>query len=343
MIDLTREEREMLSGSGEQLLQQAGISGRAVFRRLKGGRNNRVYLVTGVQPVAVLKWYFRHPQDQRDRLHAEYAFLQFAESCGAECTARPLACDDATRLALYSYVPGHALTPQEVDEQGVEQAVDFLQLLNEHRETAEATPLPHAAEACFSLQEHLDCVTGRVTRLQSLPVTSTVHESAARFVEGRLRPELQRAAESLVRWADQAGVRLTAVLPNSQRCISPSDFGFHNAVRRAGDKLAFFDFEYAGWDDPAKALCDFYCQPELPAPRATWPVFAAATATMAGDTPLERQRQAALLPLYQIKWCCILLNEFLPAAGARREFADPQSTDLNGQLAKAERLIDELK
>jgi len=27
------------------------------------------------------------------------------------------------------------------------------------------------------------------------------------------------------------------------------------------------------------------------------------------------------MPVYGIKWCCILLNEFLPAAAARRAFS----------------------
>jgi hypothetical protein len=30
-----------------------------------------------------------------------------------------------------------------------------------------------------------------------------------------------------------------------------------------------------------------------------------------------------LLPGYQIKWCCIMLNEFLPADQSRRVFSNP--------------------
>jgi len=44
-----------------------------------------------------------------------------------------------------------------------------------------------------------------------------------------------------------------------------------------------------------------------------------------------------------MKWCCIVLNEFLPESAQRRRFADP-SVDPEGckrvQLSKANRLLD---
>ena len=36
---------------------------------------------------------------------------------------------------------------------------------------------------------------------------------------------------------------------------------------------------------------------------------------------MHQQRIALLLPVYQIKWCCILLNDFLPVGSQRRRFA----------------------
>ena len=39
--------------------------------------------------------------------------------------------------------------------------------------------------------------------------------------------------------------------------ISPSDFGFHNALRTNTGPV-FFDFEFSGWDDPAKTIIDFF-------------------------------------------------------------------------------------
>ena len=47
-------------------------------------------------------------------------------------------------------------------------------------------------------------------------------------------------------------------LEEDEKIISPSDFGLHNAKLGEDGKLAFFDFEYAGWDDPAKTIADFF-------------------------------------------------------------------------------------
>src|SRR6185503_11886129 len=51
---------------------------------------------------------------------------------------------------------------------------------------------------------------------------------------------------------------------NLQPRLSPSDFGYHNAVLADDETVRFFDFEYAGWDDPAKLVCDFFNQVEVP-------------------------------------------------------------------------------
>ena len=48
-------------------------------------------------------------------------------------------------------------------------------------------------------------------------------------------------------------------------------------------------------------------------------------------------RAALLLPVYRVKWCCILLNEFLPVGGRRRQFstAADQEARKVAQLTKA--------
>jgi hypothetical protein len=115
------------------------------------------------------------------------------------------------------------------------------------------------------------------------------------------------------------GQPLDAPLPIAARVLSPSDFGFHNClVTSAG--LKFIDFEYAGWDDPAKTVCDFFCQPAVPVPGAHFERFLAAVISATGDAGI-RDRVAFLRPVYELKWCCIMLNEFLPVGDDRRSFA----------------------
>jgi len=55
---------------------------------------------------------------------------------------------------------------------------------------------------------------------------------------------------------------MAQALPADETCLSPSDFGFHNALVDPSGALSFLDFEYAGRDDPAKPVSDFFCQPK---------------------------------------------------------------------------------
>ena len=124
--------------------------------------------------------------------------------------------------------------------------------------------------------------------------------------------------------------------------MSPSDFGYHNALRTKKG-LVFFDFEYAGWDDPAKVVGDFFSQVEIPAPLGALKRFANAVASIHGDPASILHRINLLCPLYRIKWCCIVLNEFLPMDADRRAFAQGQANNRKQeQLGKAVKLLSSL-
>ena len=91
----------------------------------------------------------------------------------------------------------------------------------------------------------------------------------AAFIEHELAPMWQQTAAQVEQRAAELGLPLLAEIPLEDRCLSPSDFGFHNALQSAA-RLSFIDFEYAGWDDPAKLVCDFFCQPAVPVPQEYW-------------------------------------------------------------------------
>jgi len=135
---------------------------------------------------------------------------------------------------------------------------------------------------------------------------------------------------------------LEALLARRDRCISPSDFGFHNAILEKDKILRFIDFEYAGWDDPAKLVCDFFCQQQVPVPMAFFERFVEGIGTTVFDYDGFRSRVTLLLPVYCVKWCCILLNEFLSCGHSRRQFASAKGdVEMRKeiQLMKARRML----
>lgn len=303
-----------------RLVEQAGLGPLLDLTPLPGGRNNQVYLVRTSASNWLLKVYFRDAGDPRDRLAAESAFAEFAWSHGVRAMARPIAFDREARLGLYEFIAGRALTPDEVDADAVDQAAAFFTAINKHRGDEAALRLPNASEACFSLSDHLACVERRIERLKR-NAWSPQDAAAAELVERELAPAWQTVRVRVERLTDDLGLSRDEPRDVDERCLSPSDFGFHNALRDADGRLRFIDFEYAGWDDPAKLICDFFCQPAVPVPPQYFERFAERVVGGFPDRPAIERRVDLLLPVYRLKWCCILLNEFLPDGDRRRSFA----------------------
>ena len=299
--------------------------------RLPGGANNRVYRVSGTQPPALLKAYFRGPGDSRDRLGAEFGFLRFASDRGITGIPRAFACDPAAGVGLYEFVGGRLVRAQDVGEPEVRRAAAFVEDVNRGRHEPAARRLPTASEACFALREHLECVERRVDRLTGVSGATPLERRAKELVEDALVPTWRSVRATAEARSASLGVSLDALLPSERRCISPSDFGFHNALVSAGGELTFLDFEYAGWDDPAKLICDFFCQVAVPVGGEHLPAFAQRVIAAVGGDESDLARAELLLPVYRVKWCCIQLNDFTAAGRERRRFALGEADDSERQ------------
>ncbi len=328
---------EGLRRSVERWAQDEGAEGAVTIEAIAGGRNNRAYRVEAGAQRFFLKVYFRHPGDPRDRAGTELAFCRFAHAAGTTAVPRPIGHDTDKGAALYQWIEGRRLEPDEVTSDHVGQALALVEVLDGHRDDEATAALPPASEACFSIAEHVETVARRVERLERLELTDEVAEEARELVVTRLCPAWERVRASVL---DEESHE---VLERSERVLSPSDFGFHNALATEGGRLVFVDFEYAGWDDPAKLVGDFFCQPEVPVPESSFEHVVDFLALRYPEPWRLRQRIDVLRPVYRIKWACIVLNEFLPADSARRRFsssADELHTRRRAQLAKARRFLE---
>jgi len=316
------------------LVQARGPTGELLLQPLPGGANNRVYRVRSEGADHVLKVYFQNPNDPRDRFRAERAFYEHLWRHNIRRTPEPCGWDEQNRFGLFSFVAGRKLRPEEVNEDTVAQALEFILEANQSKTAVPPDSIPIASEACFSVAEHLALVGRRVARLQQIGTQTEVDAQAAAFVREELSPAWERIRATI---AAEAGSTLDQILPQTGRCLSPSDFGFHNALLAADGRLRFFDFEYAGWDDPAKLVCDFFCQPQIPVPASHWEHFVGRLDTAWGLPGALAQRARLLLPAYRIKWCCIVLNDFVRTDHARREYALGAGASTDRKRAQVER------
>lgn len=339
---------EALKACVSTLLAEAGYAAdEVIFGQSGGGGNNRIFFVvdTSTGRRFVAKCYFSHPSDKRDRLGAEFAFLSYATRIGLQCVPEPIAHDADNQVGLYEFIEGRKLEPTDVTEHRVDLAARFFSALNENGIVDSARSLPFASEACFSIADHGALVGRRIERLAAIDPGSDVDREALRFVD-RMSKEWPGVSADVSKRADQQGIKTEAVLPQAKRCISPSDFGFHNALLESTEELYFIDFEYAGWDDPAKMAADFFCQPQVPVDRGFLERFLTIAMAFSKYSDELITRAKLLLPIYQMKWCCIVMNEFLTEAASRRRFANPDINELDRkhlQLDKAKRMFDSIQ
>lgn len=284
---------------------------------VRRGGNNRIFLLTGSDARAALKFYPQQSEDPRDRLAQEYAALTFLHRHGVADVPRPMACDPARRCAAYAWIDG---TPPDLIGSGdVDGLADFFIRLQALRDLEGAQSLADASAACFAPAMVVEQLGSRLGRLREVVSPGT---DIADFMAASLEPAARAASERLRAAYEAAGLDYAAPLARPLRALSPSDFGFHNALRRPDGRLAFVDFEYFGWDDPAKAIADVMLHPGMMLPRDLAQRYRSCVeeALRPMDAGLSF-RLDLLFPSMVLLWCLILLNEFLPERWTRRAIA----------------------
>ena len=288
------------------------------------GGNNRLYHVDcGNNRVFALKFYPQTPGDSRNRKDTEFQALKFLRKAGVDNVPRALDSHPGDNFALYEWIEGKP--PQTIDLKDIDQALEFILTLK--KISFFSSDMNLASEACLSLGEITRQIGNRLEKLQNIAQQYPLLE--------------QFLADFVSVFEKFASNDLTEISP-LKRILSPSDFGFHNAIRAPNGELIFIDFEYFGWDDPVKLVADFLWHPGM--------ALSAEQKNHFRQKALEifdfSERLELAYPLYGLRWIMILLNEYLPERWERRQAAgnqDDLQTVLARQLAKAQKYLEAIK
>ena len=314
---------EQLQSDAARLLRSAGVQGSSFrWTPVSGGANNKVFRIDLSEGSFLLKVYFRHPGDLRDRLKTEFSFIRFAWDNGIRSVPQPFAFDAENQIGLYEFIDGRRIDSTEITSERVAQAACFYQELNRYRNLPEALMLPAASEACFSVTDHLGCVERRLSMLQNIEISSSLRQEASSFIRKELTETWERTREFVLSSAREMDLPVETEIASDERRLSPSDFGFHNALLQQDGRIRFIDFEYAGWDDPGKLAADFFCLQGVRVPNCYYDLFVEAIVHDDPSPVRQRERIRFLCAIHRVKWCFILLNDFLPVGSDRRRFSN---------------------
>jgi hypothetical protein len=330
----------VLEAAGEVACALAGGPIDAIERVRGFGRNSGVYRVRAPGATYALKQYPPRRPEERDRASVEHQVLGFLAGHGIASVPRPIAADPAAGYLLLEWIDGDPVASPDADD--IAAAGAFLCEVHALRTMSDAAALPQAAEACLCGAEIVAQIERRLARLGAVarqePALSVV-------LDGTMAPLLDRVSIWVAAGHAAANLDFDEALNPSAQTLCPADFGFHNALRRPPGILVFIDFDYFGWDDPVKLTADFLLHPGMNLDDGLKRQFAAAAMRVYGDDPCFRQRLALLYPLFALRWCAILLNEFLPERWANRLNAGAEAdwaAAKERQLARVRRWLEAL-
>lgn len=218
----------------------------------RGGNNQSFKVVTNKKKY-FLKKYFFDDQDKRNRLLTEVSFLEYANQVANNYVPKVFGFDIEEKIGLYEYIDGQSIDKDQAGECDISEPINFFKQLNRQRKFAGQ----NASEACFSLSDHLHLIGARVSTLTLLSKTQYSNIHIDIFLK-KLLQSWNEVCAQICQSAEKNKISLDKPLGLNERCVSPSDFGFHNSIKLLDGNIIFIDFEYAGWDDPAKMVLRFF-------------------------------------------------------------------------------------
>ena len=336
-------EHEILGPISEEEIET--IASTTVHQKIKnihtvGGRGNSgVYKITlHDNTKAALKIYSNN--EGHNRLNSEYNGSTLITEMGINQIPKPLTCNHDLNCAAFEWIEGKLI--EHPTKENLDQSLMLLNKLHNVRNLKVFSSFPRASAACFS---GIDIELQLKRRFKKLHEQGKMKGDVKSYIYNELEPFI----EEMIVWSKEKWSEFDdfeRVLTQEDLTLSPSDFGFHNALEKESGEIIFHDFEYFGWDDPVKLIVDFSLHPGMNLDEKLLRKWFQGTFKIYGKKLLPKL--LAAWPLYALCWVLICLNEFLPDVWRRRTLADPSKLNekelvLEKQLSASKRLLSVIK
>ena len=295
------------------------------IEKINGRGNSRLYKLSTSKGDIVLKDYPDLLNDPRKRLMTEVNALNMIK--GFNQTPKVAAFDELQNIAIYEWIKGVHLS--NINNKHILEALRFIEKIQKAK-GKDSCEL--ASEACLSAKHLFTQIDDRLKKLLLVD-----NQDLQIFLNIVFKPLWSQAKK----WSNQhwPSDNITNNLPSSMQVLSPSDFGFHNALLK-DNKLYFLDFEYFGRDDPVKLMADFVWHPGMNLSNSQKSIWLKGAFEIFKKDPNIHVRFHAAWPIFGLRWALILLNEFLEGGWQKRVYANidlknQKESKLKNQLNKA--------
>ena len=293
---------------------------------IKGRGNSSVYkieLKSGSKYAG--KLYPDPTFDNRKRLVKETKAYKFLHSNGITSVPENIWSDINLNFGLFEWVNGSEIN--EANDENIINTAAFVESLAELSKHTSKKEFQLASAACLSGQMIEEQIQKRYTSIREF---SDSKADLLRFLDNDFLGTFEQIlSDSKKNWPG----RFETDLPNDYQLLSPSDFGFHNALLTK-DGLKFIDFEYFGWDDPVKLTCDFLLHPGMILKVQQKHLWLNKMENIFINDNTFHRRLLASYGLYGLCWCLIMLNVFITDSQGKKIIAAVEKNELGHKQTK---------
>ena len=272
-----------------------GINYPTFIKEIKEGRNSNIFLYKHKQDKFVVKLYKSLQRLKREKLF--YDFLRINE---LKSVPELLSSNNKYKIIIFRHINGKKVN--KISNDDLKELILFLKNLNCNK----FNNLPLAIDGIKDRKNHLNLCQKIINDLKLINDKTPINRIVIKFLNQNLLPQFELIKKNIMKKKFQTYLKR---IDNKNLIVSPSDLGFHNILKYK-KKLYFYDFEYAGLDDPIKLICDFICQPDQKLSTLQKNKFINNKLFFEYNIQEINFLVKLFLPLHQIKWCCIMLNEF---------------------------------
>lgn len=295
------------------------------------GYNSKLFRVDSKNKSYIAKVYHLSHKNHH-RLGAEFRAFAYLWSHGIRVVPRPRYQDIVNNIGLYEYVKGKKILSKKIFQTHVGALCDFLEVLHNLSKEKDSSVISNAADACLIINQYFSIIDRRLTEFHNIGYVDQQVKELFMFIQNEFLTTASIIREEIERLAKANHVLLHKPLVKKQQTLSPSDIGFHNILLRDG-QLMFVDFEYFGWDDPAKMVADLFHHPRaMIKPEYRQYIVKRVYRFLGRDQDFLKRLPFTYL-LSGLNWSLIMLNVF-----HKRGHEDKKKA----QLAKSKRKLNEL-
>jgi hypothetical protein len=231
--------------------------------KLNGGINNPTYLINNKKNSYVLKKINSNPTSLFDRYVAEKQFLNLTNIISGINTPKLLDSFDTERVLILEYIkPDNIENIPNIELNKINECINFIHKINLDKELGKKFITQNASDSYLDITGHIENIDIRIKNFSTYHISEHYKDSAEKLFYLLKTKWINLKKEAYI-FLDKEKNQNS--IDQKYLKISPSDFGFHNIIIKNNVNY-FIDFEFSGWDDPAKLYCDFILQPKFPIP-----------------------------------------------------------------------------